>query len=403
MKNTILALSVFLSGLFFAQNHSPELTKYVDFLDRQNVSAKDYVLGLFQKYDIVVLCERHHGEMTQYDLIYDITSSPYFEKNVGNIFTEVGSISSRENVQNFIHTKFNNGEEKTRQQTDMYRNIFPYGIWEKTNFYDFFGKLNTLNSKLNKSKKINLFVTDIRKPDENEWSSAKNLNKYFIEVAAKRDSIIAQNVIKTFDSLKHSSDRKKALVIMNYRHAFSKTLGGDKILNVGDYLSQYYGERFANVLINSSVLLPEVLKNEENKPKAFQGMQESLAQGGKWDAAFKVAGKENLGFDFQNSPFGKDDFDKWVNQNPYNYQDIFTGFVFYLPIEKHMDSFGVKDLVKGYEEEVYKKQVLVYQSLGADTSSMSIETVQEVSEVQTEKPYEDLDKMLIMRDQWLGK
>ncbi len=38
--------------------------------------------------------------------------------------------------------------------------------------------------------------------------------------------------------------------------------------------------------------------------------------------------------DFKDSPFGKDSFDLWVYKNPYHYQDIFTGFVFYIPIER---------------------------------------------------------------------
>ena len=51
--------------------------------------------------------------MTQYDLIYDIVSSPYFEKYVGNIFTEVGAVDQRKNIQNFINSKFKNQKEKT--------------------------------------------------------------------------------------------------------------------------------------------------------------------------------------------------------------------------------------------------------------------------------------------------
>ena len=151
MKKRFIGLTFFLiSMLAFCQKTNPELTKYVDFLEKQNVSAKDYVLGLFKKYDVVVLCERHHGEMTQYDLIYDIVSSPYFEKYVGNIFTEVGAVDQRKNIQNFINSKFKNQKEKTEKQLDIYRNI-SFELWEKTNFYDFIGKLNSLNSTLSKN------------------------------------------------------------------------------------------------------------------------------------------------------------------------------------------------------------------------------------------------------------
>lgn len=60
----------------------------IDFINTNPVSAKDYVLQLFDKYDIVVLGERNHDEMTQYDLFYDIVSDTLFIQRVGHIFTE---------------------------------------------------------------------------------------------------------------------------------------------------------------------------------------------------------------------------------------------------------------------------------------------------------------------------
>ena len=52
MKKRFIGLTFFLiSILTFCQKANPELTKYVDFLEKQNVSAKDYVLDLFKKYD----------------------------------------------------------------------------------------------------------------------------------------------------------------------------------------------------------------------------------------------------------------------------------------------------------------------------------------------------------------
>ena len=47
MKKRFIGLTFFLiSILTFCQNKNPELAKYVNFLEKQNVSAKNYVLGL---------------------------------------------------------------------------------------------------------------------------------------------------------------------------------------------------------------------------------------------------------------------------------------------------------------------------------------------------------------------
>jgi hypothetical protein len=113
MKSKVIStiLLVLLTKICFPQNYNPEISKYITFLDNQNTPSKKYVLDLFKKYDIVVLCERHHGELTQYELIYDIINSDYFQKNVGNIFTEVGASDNRQNVQTFLNTKFRNQAE----------------------------------------------------------------------------------------------------------------------------------------------------------------------------------------------------------------------------------------------------------------------------------------------------
>ena len=402
MKKRFIGLTFFLiSMLAFCQKTNPELTKYVDFLEKQNVSAKDYVLGLFKKYDVVVLCERHHGEMTQYDLIYDIVSSPYFEKNVGNIFTEIGAVDQRKNIQNFIDSKFKNQNEKTEKQLDIYRNISAE-IWEKTNFYNFLGKLNSLNSTLSENRKINLFVSNSRNPNSEETNSIENYKKYFdVNWRYDREKIMAQNVITTFDSLKLNSQRKKALVIMNYRHAFSKSFFNDE-RNVGDYLKEKYPQKFANVLINNACPTSKVKDDEKDKPKIFQNMSEVLIQGGKWDASFALARKENLGFNFENSPFGKDYFDFFpYTKHSFSYQDVFTGFIFYLPIEKHVDSYGVENLSKGYENEFYKRSSLLMKSL--DREPNSIENIKNLSKVEEENSYDNLEKLIMMREQWLKK
>ena len=395
MKKRFIGLTFFLiSMLAFCQKTNPELTKYVDFLEKQNVSAKDYVLNLFKKYDIVVLCERHHGEMTQYDLIYDIVSSPYFEKYVGNIFTEVGAVDQRKNIQNFINSKFKNQKEKTEKQLDIYRNI-SFELWEKTNFYDFIGKLSSLNSTLSKNKKINLFVSDKRNPNKIETQSLDEFKKYF---KSNRDEIMAQNIIKTFDSIQKKSKRKKALVIMNYRHAFSKSFYNDE-RNTGAILKEKYGRNFANILINNACPTNQVKDDEKDKPKVFQNMTEVLIQDGKWDASFKIAKIENVGFDFQGSPFGKDYFDFFSYTNhKENYQDIFTGFIFYLPIEKLWESYGIKDIVNGHEDEMCKKDSLLMKSLGKEPSPKS--EIMGNNKIEIEK-YDDLDKLILMRDQWL--
>lgn len=65
---------------------SDSIATYVSFVEKQELSAKDYIISLYDKYDIVVFCERTHDEFTQYDLLVDLFSGSRFYNRVGDIF-----------------------------------------------------------------------------------------------------------------------------------------------------------------------------------------------------------------------------------------------------------------------------------------------------------------------------
>jgi hypothetical protein len=357
-----------MNNCLISQTVNPELIKYVDFLKIQNTSAKDYIINLWQKYDVVILCERNHGELTQYDLIYDIVKSDYFIHNVGNIFTEIGTISKQNEVLKFIKTDFSDSTEKEKIILDLYRNI-QYPCWEKSNFYFFLGKLNTLNAKLKNKFKVNLFVSGEKDPLYSEINSKEDLKQFIKNDSIDRDMLMAGNIIRLFDSIKKSnSSRKKCLVIMNYRHAFSKPISNEidhylNITNVGNILFDHYGKKTANVYLNSLAFTTAV--EDTNKNVRFRDYMQTPIQKGKWDASFKILNKENLGFDFQNSPFGEDSLDIWIWSKQYKYKDIFTGFVFYLPLEKHVEAFGIPNYLNdGFEDELYRRLVIFHEVYG---------------------------------------
>jgi len=400
-KSLLLFVLLIIISYSYCQEAKPEIEKYTSFLKTQNTSAKDYIESLFKKYDVVVLCERHHGELTQYSLINDIIRSDYFINNVGTVFTEIGAVDNRKNVLEFINTKYKTGEEKQEQQIKVYRNIgFPY--WENTNLFNFIGDINTLNSKLKKNRKVNLFVSDNRNPTQEECSSDLNFMRYFNENIRKRDSIISRNIITTFDSISKISDRKKCLIILNFRHAFSKTLHDDGTKNVGQCLAERYKDKFANVLINNVAFTKEVAKSDINKAKIFQNSSETPIQNGKWDASFIFTSNENLGFDFENSPFGNDSFDLWpYSENNYKYADIFTGFVYYLPIIKHIDGYGIPHFLdNGYLDDLYKKEIIFSKALKKDPPKK--EDI-EADLIYREERYDDLKEMELIINKWLQK
>jgi hypothetical protein len=168
-----------------------------------------------------------------------------------------------------------------------------------------------------------------------------------------RDKVIAEQIIEKYREIMNSgSAKKKALVIMNYRHAFPHldvTMGTQvkRIDNVGGFLMQEFRGKTANVMLNSFRVLAGTTDTR---------LSWTALQNGKWDAAFALAGNPDTGFDFEGSPFGSDAFDYYPYQHGYTYNDIFTGFVFYKPLEKHVMQYGIPGVFnEAFREEFTKR------------------------------------------------
>ncbi len=397
----IIVITLFVYSAVNAQFYKAEIAPYIQFLKSQRTGAKEYVLKLFEKYDVIVLCERNHGEMTQYDLIYDIVSSEYFRKNGGSVFTEIGGVDRRAPVLKFLHHKFSSLSEKEDAQREMYRSLEP-GVWTNTNLYNFLGKLNDLNARVPDDERINLYVSNVRNPRPGEFNTAANYKIFFDANTPFRDSIMANNVIGTLDSIRASGIRKKALIIMNSRHAFAKAVTKGYPKNVGEILANHYGAAFANVLINTTATINRLAKSAVGKAAVYADKEQTLIKEGKWDAAFKILKMENVGFDFKNTAFGNDAFDlSYASNIPRTFSDVFTGFVFYLPIERHIDSYGVKGLVDGHKQEIYDYWKINRASM--NLPPIPLERFDSYSTVQTESSYEDINKMIQIRDRWISR
>ena len=362
MAKVILVLALLLGPMAVVRGASPAaqttagydqaIEKYVRFLETQKQTPVDYLMGLFAKYDIVVLCERAHPETTQYDMICELACDKRFQQQVGHIFTECGSVSLRPAVEELLTSDQLSEEQTPQKLRAIYRNFNFQVVWDKTNSYDFLLKISQLNRTLPKESRVHIWPCDV----ESDWSKITKDNYGRIEQQlGQRDKIMADNLSAKFKEIQKSPGRqKKALVIMNYRHAFThlrlEFRGQAKdIENMTGFLMAAYPGKVANVMINSTGLLV----GQRGNPMGATAIQD-----GKWDAAFAVAGNPSRGFDFKGSPFGGDAFDYFPFPVParYTYQDVFTGFVFYKPLGEHRMSFGVAGLLDpAFTEELVRR------------------------------------------------
>lgn len=391
MKKRFIGLTFFLiSILAFCQKTNPELTKYVDFLEKQNVSAKDYVLNLFKKYDIVILCERNHNEATQYELITDIAKDKYFKKKVGNICMEIGVSNLEPEINKFLTTDNLSTKEIIDKSTFFQRNVPFYALWEANSYQKFLISIYNLNN--NSKYKILLHPSDF----DFKWSEIKDGNDYKNYLVTqkniiKRDSILASHMINYYEAI--NKKHKKTLIIINYRHAFKENMPYSKGIqdNAANYIFKKYGNRVANVMINS-------INNSTNE----------LLQNGNWDASFYISKLNNIGFNFENSPFGNDNFDYWNFKNNFNYKDIFTGFVFYKPIEEHKSVSNIPNFITDdFQKEFFRRWEITgtlfpnFKKIDLTNTELVKKIIEDFNTVKETKYYK-VEKLLEQRDKVLN-
>lgn len=321
---------------------SHSIVKYVDFLKDNRKDINDYVMGLFDKYDHVILCERHHQEMTQYDMIYNLVTDKRFVDKIGVLFTEIGYAESRKAYKEFIDTSYPNDTLVEKGLASfMTENQSVHLLWPNTNWFDFLKRMYYFNH--HNPKQVEILFAD------RNW-----LDRNMLEA---RDSIMADNIVSTISS----DSIRKSLIIMNYRHAYL-TPG-----NCGYYIERDFPGKVANVMINfgRADLLSAILTPGHEMIKPIQH--------GKWDVAFEQMEDSDFAFDFCGSPFGKDRFDHFFlpasSVNGLQYQDMFNGFIYYkAPDEQYtslgypyiFDSENVKKLkvreqtLKGYSLEAWE-------------------------------------------------
>lgn len=349
----------------FIPNHSKKTTSpYVTFLKNQN-NATDYILELFNKNDIVILCEGLHPEMTQYDFIYELISDKRFIKKVGNIYSEVGSSTQQANLDSLMSMRNLTMDEFESRLVNITRDYLHYPIWENTNYFNYLKRLYALNQTLPENLQIKHNFNDL----ECNWNEIKNKKDYQSKIKSNfiiRDKILAENILKSYENmLASNSDRRKCLVIMNSRHAFGAPK--NKQVKVGDT-----GESCATLIMNkyphtSTNVLMNTVKSSfglslSNLPPYVLPAQSTPIHEGIWDNAFAENGNKAVGFDLNDSPFGKDQFDLFLipTLKKFNYQDIFNGMVFFKPLREHYFSYGYKNIIaNGFDNEIIDRAIRI--------------------------------------------
>jgi hypothetical protein len=367
------------------QDPDRPIETYIDFIISHKQDPVDYVLGLFEDADIVILCERAHPEITQYELILDIIRDKRFIEKAGHIFTEIGRSDIQPEVESLLVSEKLPENEAGEGLLHIIRNLQHSPLWECTNYFDLLRSVYSLNKTLPLEMKIHIYPSNM--PFSWKGMTKEKYAEFYKSKPRVRDQVIAEQIIRKYHEILNSdSPRKKILVIMNYRHAFPHLdvmIGSQKkhVANVGGFLMKEFPGKVANVMLNSIRILAATEKE----------MSWTAVQDGKWDAAFARAGNPDIGFDFKGSPFGDDAFDYFPYRHDYTYSDIFTGFIFYKPLEEHIMRNGIP----GIFNAAFKKEFIERHRIADEktTPDEKIEKLMEELGKIHEFSYDDKERM----------
>ena len=331
---------------------------YTRFLKAQKTSPVDYVIGLFDKYDVVVLCERAHPEMTQYNFISDIVRDPRFIDKAGMVFSEIGQKGNQPCMDSLMNTGNLSAQQIREHILRITRNEAVHPAWPNYNWFHYIERLYNLNRTLPPEKRVRHYFTDAAV----DWYAIKNTKDYTDyehKYVWNRDSLMARTVIDVMNGPDTAGGKhKKCLVIMNYRHAFDLNDRDPKVArgNTYEYMKDVFGDRVANVLINTRIITIYP------------------AAGGLWEDAFENTGNKAAGFDFRGSPFGADNFDMFPwdiairrplgsrtqsAEGLLRYRDVFTGYVFINPESEHYWQVSTPGYFDGFEKEYIRRLACV--------------------------------------------
>jgi len=319
---------------------------YESFLKDNYSEPKEYIRSLFKTNDLVLICEREHPEMTQYDFFYELVSQPWFSFEVGTVIVEVSSRSIQIQLDELLMSQDLNDEILNSKLRNICQDMTHSVLWTKSNFYHFLKRVYNLNQSLVKEEKIRIIGADVAF----SWQEIKTSNDYnkFKKTLGSRDKEMAQLVLDWHSQSLKEKKKSKALVIMNYRHAYANkywtSANRHPADNVGRYIKEGLPEKFTNVYFHSFAYM-----------RLF-GLRKRHVNG-KWDNAFKKNGNNPIAFNLQESPFGEDIFDDYPYiRTDLKWNDVFGHILFYNSLNECINSFGIEGIVDDeFQDELNRR------------------------------------------------
>lgn len=337
-------------------NAQVALAEYVECFEKGEEPI-EYIFRLFETSDIVILGERDHRDITQYEFIHKLIADPRFAARIGYVYTEVGVTNMTQRANELIKGTYRSEDEYRRARIDYLRDEDYQFCWEKTNRSVFIDSLYRINSRLPADQKITLGLTDIAFDWYKVQSPVKYKKWYYKNTVidpdkrqSVRDKVMAENFIRQYKRQKPLNGCRKALLITNQAHAVNSEYNK----NEGFLIKKKFGnDKVKIVCLNWYSILAS---------------DKELTDNGKWDAAFELTKCKPVAFDLQNTPFGKTVYNgtEWTTYTGKSWQEYADGIIYYVPFYQFKGSTGIDGFVDDSCKEEHLRRLNLMRGAGFD-------------------------------------
>ncbi|PKP02266.1 MAG: hypothetical protein CVU11_12470 [Bacteroidetes bacterium HGW-Bacteroidetes-6] len=331
-KSVVMTLLILTCQIVLAQQkitgYKPDIESYVGFIQSQHQSPVEYLLRKYETHDVIVLGERDHRDITQYYFFEKLINTEEFYSQVSAIYTEVGSSNYNDTLNKVLLNSSLTEAEAAQQLIGVFRDISYQAFWDKYNCFYLWKTVFAFN-KSHPDFPITIEMTSYPF-DWDEIADTATCRAKTDEVEENYDRFMAGYFLKSFEA-KQNTKRNKAFVIMNYPHSLRKWTSQKNITYsdmFGGYINEKLGDRVCYIIVNPYTLNYLPVAN------------------GKWDAAFKYCSFPPIGFDFSNSPFGKDTFDVWpLKTGILSFEELYDGIIFINPASECENMVGIPGFI----------------------------------------------------------
>ena len=108
-------------------------------------------------------------------------------------------------------------------------------------------------------------------------------------------------------------------------------------------------------------------REKEFNPNVING----LSADGKWDASFELTNHKPVGFNLENTPFGKDEYD-YPFDNNLKWEDVFDGYIFYEPYYNFIRKVGMPCQLSTKQAKEIVRRMKIYDEVNGNKKNVRL-------------------------------